>query len=478
MPTGRNNKTPLWASLYLPRLSIDDTGSDEPLAVIERRNHRQQIRSCNEAACKAGVYNGMALNSAYALVPDLSVIEYDETHEQRLLQRIGEWAMQFSSVVSLHPPNHVLIEIGGSQRLFDSFTVLIQLIETELDKLGYSAQIGIAPTPLAANLLARAGLRIGITESHRLKAAINTLPVSLLELAEDTIEGLRRSGMHQIGQIINISPASLTRRFGCPCVDYIDRLLGRHPDPRTPLRLGDVFERESNFTVEVEDVNALQFATQRMITELSAFLIAHDKGVSAFQFSLHHERHESTEFEMRFLHATSQSRHLHRVLTERLSQTELAAPVCGLSLLADTFSDVDRDATDFFVKSRQQQKTLGEIVDKLSSRLGEQALYTLSTVDDHRPEKAWKKSFIEDREPPLRQWPSRPLWLLPDPLPISPARQRSLILENEAERIETGWWDKDDVRRDYFVATDTGGARYWVYRERGGQGLYMHGIFA
>lgn len=152
--------------------------------------------------------------------------------------------------------------------------------------------------------------------------------------------------------------------------------------------------------------------------------------------------------------------------------------MCGLTLFADTFSDVDRDATDFFVKSRQQQKSLGEIIDKLSSRLGEQALYTLSAVDDHRPEKAWKKSFFDHREPLSQQWPTRPLWLLPTPLPVSPACNRSLTLENNAERIETGWWDTNDVRRDYFIAIDSSGARYWVYRNRGQTALFMHGIFA
>ncbi|MEM7257132.1 MAG: DNA polymerase Y family protein [Pseudomonadota bacterium] len=476
MTTGKD-KSLLWASLYLPQLLLDDIDSERPLAIIEHRNHRQQIHCCNEAAQQAGIHRAMALNSAYALLPDLAVIEYDSEHESRLLHRIGEWAMQFSSLVTVHAPNHILIEIAGSKRLFESFEALISLIENELHKLGYSAQIGIAPTPLAANLLAKANLRIGITDNQRLKAAIKPLPVGLLELPTEHLEGLRRSGIHHIGNLTDVSPASLTRRFGCAFVDHIDRLLGRHPDPRTPLRLRDVFERECNFTVEVNDVSALQFATQRMIGELAAFLIAHDKGISTFEFSLHHERHNSTTFDLRFLHATSQARHLHRVLTERLAQIELVAPVCGLSLFADTFSDIDRDAADFFVKSRQQQKTLGEIVDKLSSRLGENALYTLAAVDDHRPEKAWKKSFIDAQESPLPPWPSRPLWLLSEPVPVT--HSRSLTLTSTAERIETGWWDTNDVRRDYFIATDKQGARFWVYRDRGRQDtLFMHGIFA
>ena len=487
MTSMQRQKDQLWASLYLPDLQLDDINSDNALAVVERCNHRQQIRCCNVPARQSGIYPSMTLNSAYALLPDLTVVEYNEQIEQNLLYRIGKWAMQFSSIVSVHEPNHILIEIAGSKKLFEGFSTLVHLIEEGLSKLGYNSQIGIAPTPLAANLLARANIRLGITDRQRLKVAISQLPVSLLELPKDTIDGLSRSGMHQIGNVADVSPASLTRRFGCACVDYFDRLLGRHPDPRTPLRLGRTFEREFHLIQEIQDISALQFATQRMINELAAFLIAQDKGINTFQFSLHHEKHQSTELQLRFLQATSQARHLHQVLTERLAQVELVAPVCGLHLFADTFSDVDRDAADFFVKSRQQQKSLGEVIDQLCSRLGKEALYTLTTVDDHRPEKAWKKSFIDLPSDSAGDWPSRPLWLLKQPLQMQSDYH---TVDSSAERIETGWWEASDVRRDYFLIQDNNGTRYWAFRNRSqardqtnnrsprSNTVFIHGIFA
>ena len=70
-----------------------------------------------------------------------------------------------------------------------------------------------------------------------------------------------------------------------------------------------------------------------------------------------------------------------------------------------------------------------------------------------------------------------------DPLPALLPRPVSLVREAVTllagpERIESGWWDGNDVRRDYFVAEDRQGARLWVFRERGGNGKwYLHGIF-
>ena len=47
------------------------------------------------------------------------------------------------------------------------------------------------------------------------------------------------------------------------------------------------------------------------------------------------------------------------------------------------------------------------------------------------------------------------------------------------ERIETGWWDGEPVRRDYFVAANPAGETYWVYRERRDPAAwYLHGVFA
>ena len=50
------------------------------------------------------------------------------------------------------------------------------------------------------------------------------------------------------------------------------------------------------------------------------------------------------------------------------------------------------------------------------------------------------------------------------------------------ERIESGWWEGRDVRRDYFVArTQETGQTLWIFTEArsgGASGWYVHGIFS
>ena len=478
-PSGKqklvNNQ--LWISLYLPNLQLESINPEQsaPIAITERIKNRQQIKSCTTAAQAFGIGRSMTLNSAYALCPALTVLEYNENKQTELLQQIGEWATQYSSIVSLHPPDHLLIEIAGSKRLFEGYKILITLICEGLSKLGFKAQAGVAPTPLAANLLARANHRRAITRKERLQDNLKNLSIALLDVDDHVKAGLQQSGIHKIGRLFVISPASLTRRFGPAFVKYLDYLLGKHPYPVTPIRSSEFFERLLDLPIEVDDTNALQFATLRMSNELSGFLIARDCGVNGYLFTLRHERQQDTCISLRFLQATSQAGHLHQVLTERLSQTVLPAPVCGLHMLADTFSTIERDGTDFFHKSQGQKTSFGEVIDKLCGRLGQDVLYTLLTAEDHRPEKAWRKSFPDCPQDDNLHWPQRPLWIFDKPRTTG----RNLRRISNIERIETGWWDETDVRRDYFIADDKHGTRYWVFKSRDGSSeLYIHGIFS
>jgi len=69
---------------------------------------------------------------------------------------------------------------------------------------------------------------------------------------------------------------------------------------------------------------------------------------------------------------------------------------------------------------------------------------------------------------------SRPVWLLAEPQPLEDA----LEIEDGPERIESGWWDGHDVRRDYYVARTPAGVRLWIFRERRAPGRwFLHGVF-
>jgi protein ImuB len=77
----------------------------------------------------------------------------------------------------------------------------------------------------------------------------------------------------------------------------------------------------------------------------------------------------------------------------------------------------------------------------------------------------------------------RPVWLLPEPQPLAHlVETQPWVLRDGPERIESGWWDGHDIRRDYYIATTPSGETAWIYRDHR-YGIddgewFLHGLFA
>jgi protein ImuB len=134
------------------------------------------------------------------------------------------------------------------------------------------------------------------------------------------------------------------------------------------------------------------------------------------------------------------------------------------------------------------------LVDRLRARLGEDAVTLVAPHAEHRPERAWREQGIRHAASgnPARKtgetvkWvpdPPRPVWLLAEPEPLGHLLEaQPWVLRDGPERIESGWWDGADVRRDYFVAENPRGETMWIYRDHR-YGIedgewFLHGVFS
>jgi protein ImuB len=114
------------------------------------------------------------------------------------------------------------------------------------------------------------------------------------------------------------------------------------------------------------------------------------------------------------------------------------------------------------------------LLERLRQRLGYDGVCGLSTQPDHRPEHAWQRVEPGEWDPREFVQPGpRPFWLLPQPRRLG---ERAFALLAGPERIECGWWDGDEARRDYFIAELENASLGWIYREAGE--WYLHGLFA
>ncbi|MEO8010815.1 MAG: DNA polymerase Y family protein, partial [Dokdonella sp.] len=122
------------------------------------------------------------------------------------------------------------------------------------------------------------------------------------------------------------------------------------------------------------------------------------------------------------------------------------------------------------------------LIERLRARLGDEALHGLGAVADHRPARAWRErapaasKTTKGSVAPAVACGARPFWLLHREIPL---RQEPAQILAGPERIESGWWDGDDQRRDYYVVRTRQGQRAWAYVAAGAtQGWMLHGWFA
>lgn len=473
----------LWLALYLPRLPAEvftrGWAHGGPFAVAQGGGRKRLVVACNDKARAGGIVPGFSVSAAHALIPELSVRSRDARAEERALRGLAAWAMQFTSWVSLQPPGGLLLEIAGSLRLFGGLDVLLERVQSSLRESGYAGMAGVAPTPLGAWWLARSGG--GTASAQDLHSRLAALPIDVPELPPAILKALQGVGVCTLGHLLGLPRAGVARRYGQALVDSLDRALGRRPDPREPYRPPVRFHSRLMLPAEVEDSAALLFAARPLVLELCAWLDARAAGVDRLVLSLKHHRPPATRLRLGLVRPSRDAAHLLQLLREKLERLELSAAVGEIALSAATPRALAPATPSLYAEPAGQTEERFHVIERLRARLGVDAVSALMPVADHRPERAWGVCEPGVAAPPLKLSP-RPLWLIDPPRPLAmrhaqPCLDGPLALQGGAERIESGWWDGNDVQREYYVAVTAKGERLWIYRDLKEGGWFWQGVF-
>ena len=477
----------LWLGWYFPRLPLEVFGAvppGEPLAVSRRRQGGEWIDRCNEAASARGVRPGMSLPAAFALLPELQVRLRDRQRERRALESLGHWGWRYSSRISFDPLL-LLLEVGGSLKLFGGFRELVERMARELPALGYGGQWSAAPTPAAAALLARIAPASRIDTLEALASRLTPVPLRHFTRNRTLLELMRNLGLESIGDCLQLPRPELARRVGTEPTLLLDRLLGRAPDPRPLWQPAERFVQRLPLLSEIEQAQALQFPAQRLLASLCAFLRGRDGGARQLEWRLLHRDAPATLFRQRLLEPSRDPRHMLELLRHRLERLRLPQPVVEMELKLLHWQPLPIGHGDLF-EVREQSRENG-LIERLRAHLGESAVQGMELQPDHRPERAWRyRDPVGSEEAEVEPAPHhrrQPLWLLPTPqcLPLrggQPFHGGPLRLSPFAQRIETGWWEgEEESGRDYYEAVNPAGERLWIYRERNSGKWFLHGLF-
>jgi len=483
----------------------------------------------------------------YAVVfPELAGME----HAAAVLQRLCLYAQRFTSFVSIEPPNALLLEIRGSLRLFGPLDRLQAGIDACWRRLALPAHSATAPSTLAALWIARCGrlrssaplngVPLGIEDAGTLPGHLAKLPIACTAWDVKRLQTLRAMGVTRLGELLRLPRAGLARRLGAAAVLDLDIALGRQFAPRRAFVPRERFRARCDFETEIENVAYLEKALEPLIERCARFLRERQAGVQALRLKLRHRAGPAACVHLGLASITGERHRLMDVLAQTLGRLELRAPVHGVELISGSLQPLSAGSLDAFAglggvragvgagvaagRGRDSVPQCGgrmpkptpagrpqgegqdgpsQLVERLRARLGEDAVYGVAAIPEHRPEAAWRRVHELSLTGTSRGGEKRidvaagdgmprPVWLLDAPLPLPEPlpepdlqyHQSGLILEEGPERIESGWWDGKGVARDYYVARQVGGAprshgaKLWVFQERRSRRWYVHGMFA
>jgi protein ImuB len=530
---------PYWATDCLRRA---EPQLARPIVLWEKQQSAMRLAAVDARAAAKGLRPGQNLADARAQVQNLEVREIDRPRLEHIFADFADWHSNASPLVAVLADcaayGDLCLDITGVAHLFGGEENMLQKLTGRLAALGFTVRGAIADTIGAAWALAH--YAPGSIATAGLADILAPLPVAALRLAEPQIAALSHLGLKQVGQLYDRPRKALQARFGPTLLTRLDQALGRIEERLTPrLPIAEHFA-ERRFADPIGLIDDVLAAADDLAVQLACRLAAQGLGAQSFHLFLYLVDHQVISLSVNAARPIRDAAHIGSLFRHRAER--LAGeydPGFGIDLIrlgAGSLSELQSHQLAAF-GSAESHEDLDKLVDRMASRLGPSAVLRSRLVDTHIPEQAVRLEPVIARTPddpaaapdPRR---GRPLRLLPTPEPVTVTlaevpdgpppgmiwRRVSYRFVRSAgpERIGAEWWhpshalsidietapprilvergrEKLERRieqrrlpipaRDYFVAEDEAGRRFWLFRD----GLYgapepprwyLHGFFA
>lgn len=537
------NASPLWLCLHFERLPIEvferkesseDNASDigSHCASSSKTRHQQApneayaiavvdlhyIIMANPVAEQSGIEPGMLITHAYSLNEKLRCIEQSADKEHQTLEQLAQWMYDFTPNVSVLTPSDLLLEVSSCLKLFGGLEPLQSLIQTRLDQLGYTVQMGVSTSALASQIAAKNRLAQLVTGKP--KSQLQHLSIDAIGFEAPHVDKLRKIGVATLNDLLSLPRAGLRKRLGLPVIRYLEQMLGERPDPRRWITPQTRFESSLFFTDSVTSQQALLFPAKRLIQELVLFLNTRQLWTDGFELTLSYRNKIQANIATQLARPDDDGALFLRLFQARLERSPSVKDIDQVAISVAHFYpasletaglfDDDITTTDTLFNGSsihdapRLSKQANDLISLLRSKLGDETCYRLTLHDDHRPEKSWNthhhayehrsqvmKKTAAHSQASKRQLPwdlhtpprsPRPLFLLPKPRRLSrshvPSEHPFFDYLKGPERISYGWWEGLEEDRDYYIYQYRKKSLYWMFYRPLNHRWYIHGVFA
>lgn len=449
---------------------------------------------------------------------------YDAAADREALEKLARWAGRFSPSVDVEqrdPADTLLLDASGLAPLFGGEPAFLHQVRQGFARLGLRTSLALAGNIGAAWGLAhfppqqqmradgpgQDGTAQTLVSSDTEQAVlVQQLPIQALRIPASLIETLQQLGLYHVGQLMQVPRGELKARLGMEPLVRLDQILGQKTEVMQAARLPQQFVAQWILEHPTDHPDSIHTMVMRLLSQLAQQLAQRDLGVLKLTCLLETAERRSTSFEVGLFRPSSCMRHLQGLIETQLERVRLPGPIQEVTMQIVQFARLEKRQQSLFEELSwndasdvpAQSQEVSALIDRLASRMGRDAVVRPRLVGEPQPELAFTQVPLVGQTPrrttrrselgPLeRPWqlqtspvPIEVMAVMPDGPPIQfhwQGETHQVQRHWGPERIETGWWRRQGIRRDYYRIETTQGQRFWLFRELNHQDWYLHGSF-
>lgn len=484
----QNKSEEIWMYIKFPKLSLEAITmnyskdfTNKPLVVIDTHKNKRKIIAYNNLSKDYGIDKTISLSTALAMCPDLIIKERNSSQEKKLLNNLAIIGYQFTADITIE--NHALcLEISKSKRLFRGYNNLLCLIHEKISLHKIFAINGFGINPLIAKILCKNKFQKNLPNLNNVYKELNKIPAIKITDNLNTRKIFSQLGIQSIKDLIDIPISLLSERFNSDLISNLEILLNKKQQILCRFKPSKTFHDEIQYINGLTNKESLIFPMKSLLKSLNEYLIAIHCRCSQIIWEFTTPLNVNITMKIKLSRSKNDWSELLNLSRIKLDNINLPKVVEKVSLYCADLIEDKKINNEIFNDNKNKSQYKGNLVDSIVAKVGEKALFTLLTKNEHIPEKAGSitkfdmKQFFEQQTTEN----TRPLWLLKTPNPIKFLNGKlyfksPITILSGPERINDNWWENNQ-QLDYYIARDEEGTNYWIYKS--GVKWFIHGIFS
>lgn len=501
----------------------------------------QRVVACSAEAAELGVRPGMLVAEAAALAKDDAIRQpHDPTADRRALEKLADWLHRYSPTVGLEDADTLMLDATNLAPLYGGEQAMLQQVAQGLARLGLTAHLAVADNIATAWATAHYGSVLPLESSSPLPRdlataklpptnnpdseivgerakvrgleiltgkgidAISPLPAAALRLSPPVLETLARLGIDTVGDVLALPRDGLASRFGEELLTRIHQTLGQRSEVIRAARHSESLTTQWLLEPPITKWTEINKVIERLLDQLAHLLSTRDAGALELTCHIECQSGPDVTFDTRLFRPTSDADHLMEIVSLRTERLLLTSPVTAIRMHVSRHAPLARRQRVLFERASTWQTSTGlaGLVDRLAGRLGAEAVVRcqvqpgaqaefayieeslVGNLSTRKPSKSPSASKLAPLDRPLRFF-ARPERLealsflhAGPPIRFTLSGEQHIVAHHRGpERIETGWWRRQGIRRDYYRVETTQGRRFWLFRCQKREAWYLQGAY-